>query len=206
MALKLTVAPENYPVTLEEAKAHLRLGDSTDEDPIVEALIAAATEQAEIFTARRFVEQTWKLYGDTFSQLTTCGSAAIQIPYPPLVEIDSVKYYDTQGTLRTLVEDTDYQVETFSEPARISPMPGTVWPSTEANKLNAVEISFICGYVDDDVDTENRLLIPYSIRAAILLILAHLFEHRQEFVVGSIIAKIPMTSEWLLYPYRDLRL
>ena len=201
MGLVLDTAPSAYPVTLEEAKIHLRLADLAEEDSIVSYLITAATEQAEAFTQRRFITQTWKLLFDSFpSKLTPTEDwpGAIRLPYPPLQSITHVKYYDTNSTQQTLTAGTNYVVDTGTQPGRIVPAPQLIWPSVQTEKLNAVEIKFVCGY-------GAAAAVPASIKAAILLILAHYYEYRQEVVTGTIVTKIPMASEWLLWPYRDLR-
>ena len=41
-----------------------------------------------------------------------------------------------------------------------------------------------------------------AIRAAILLILGHLYANREEVVTGTIATELPMTSRHLLQPYR----
>ena len=58
MSLKLVTAASTYPVTLAEAKLHLRV-DSTDEDTLITALITAATEMCEQKTGRAIMQQTW---------------------------------------------------------------------------------------------------------------------------------------------------
>lgn len=195
-AVELSEAPETFPVSLEEAKIHLRLGDLDEEDDLIEVLIAAATEQAEIFTGRRLITQEWTYYQDSFASDTCDGS--ILLPYPPISEVTTVKYYDSAGTLTTLVKDTDYSVDIVSMAARIRPAPQRVWPVTQLDKMNAVVIDFTSGYGEG-------ANVPGSIKAAILLILAHFYEHRQEFIVGSIVTPIPKNSEWLLWPYRYIR-
>lgn len=194
-ALALDTAPTTYPVSLEEVKLHLRLADQSEEDALLTILIDAATAQAELFTQRRFVSQTWKLYLDSWP-----GDGVILLPYPPLQSVTYIKYYDTQGTLQTL-STSDYVVDSNNFPARIVPAPQLVWPSLQTDKVNGIEIKFISGYLN----TTAVNALPGSIKAAILLIVAHFYEHRQEFITGTIIAKVPMASEWLLWPYRDIR-
>lgn len=194
-ALELVTAPTSQPISMEEAKIHLRLGDQDEEDLLIETFLAAATEQAEEFTRRRFVTQTWKVFMDEFQ----CDSDdAILLPYPPTQSITHVKYYDVSGTLVTLVNNTDYVLDSKRKPARLLPASNVVWPTVQTDKPNAVEIQFVCGYGTPSV-------VPSSIKAACLLILANLFEHRQELIVGNIVNQIPKASEWLLWPYRDFR-
>ena len=49
---------------------------------------------------------------------------------------------------------------------------------------------------------ESPIVINPSIIAACLLILGHLFEHREDVIIGATTAKLPRGSEHLLFPYR----
>ena len=56
----LVTAPAAEPLTLAEAKLHLRVDDTAD-DALIGALITAARQHAEHDTRRALVTQTWKL-------------------------------------------------------------------------------------------------------------------------------------------------
>lgn len=60
MQAVLTVPPAGEPLTLPEAKLHLRV-DLDDDDALITALIAAAREQVEFLTGQRLMTQTWAL-------------------------------------------------------------------------------------------------------------------------------------------------
>ncbi len=65
MALTLFTPPTAEPVSLEEAKRHLRV-DGNDEDVDILGLITAAREQAERHTRRQLLTATWDLKLDRF--------------------------------------------------------------------------------------------------------------------------------------------
>ena len=48
----------------------------------------------------------------------------------------------------------------------------------------------------------NGLVMPASVKAAILLTLGHLYENREAVNVGNIVTEMPMGAERLLWPYR----
>ncbi len=54
MRATLTVPPAGEPLTLAEAKLHLRV-DLSDDDALITALISAAREQAEFLTGQRLI-------------------------------------------------------------------------------------------------------------------------------------------------------
>jgi uncharacterized phiE125 gp8 family phage protein len=84
MSLQLLAPPAAEPVTLAEAKAHLKL-DTSDEDALVAALITAARARAEWHTGRAFVTQRWRLRLDAWPQ-----QGVIELPLPPLVSVEDL--------------------------------------------------------------------------------------------------------------------
>src|SRR5262245_2347916 len=111
MGVGIITAPTTPVLSLDEAKAHLRIASADDEqDDIVEACVQAASDECENWTGRKFVDQVWKLVLDEFP-----ADGDIIIPFPPLIEVQSVGYYDTDGNLVAL-DAANYYVDTFSEP------------------------------------------------------------------------------------------
>lgn len=170
MALKLITSPDIEPVTLAEIKVFARLGTDTTEDSLIESLIIAARQEAEKITRRQLITATWELRLDEFPE-------TIYLPMPPLKSVTSIKYLDNANVEQTLIENTDYLVDTYSEPARISLPFGMVWPVTYPVK-NAVRIRFIAGYGDDATD------IPESIRSWIKAVVGTLYENRETVFVA----------------------
>jgi uncharacterized phiE125 gp8 family phage protein len=219
MSLKLTTAPAGEPVTVAEAKAHLRV-DIADDDALIGMLIVAARLGAENVCRRAFVTQAWDLYLDSFPKYTYYGVAPgyvpvdqlpsgwmsmrnyavrfrggkIDLPFPPLQSVDTVKYTDIAGTVQTLAPNL-YVVDPISEPGCITPAPDTYWPDTQ-NRVNAVQISFTTGY-------GLAAAVPAGLKAWILMRVAALYANREEISVGkSIVAlELPFVDR-LLDPYR----
>lgn len=161
MPLRLITPASEEPVTLQEARAHLRL--ESGENEYISDLIAAARRHCESFQGRSYITQVWDLYLNSFP----CG--CIRVPLPPLQEITSIKYKDSAGVLRTL-DPSEYAVDAFSEPGLICRAYGKSWPATFP-EINAVQIRFIAGFgAAPDV--------PQEIKYAILLKVADLYEHR----------------------------
>src|ERR1044072_5449132 len=113
MGLRL-ISPPAQLFTLDEAKVHLRVVD-TDEDDLINALVRAATTHAENWTGRAFVDQTWDYYVDSFP---TGSNLEIRIPKPPLIEVESVIYNDTAGVEETM-DPLDSYVANVSAPGGI---------------------------------------------------------------------------------------
>ena len=60
MPLQIVTPPANEPVSLLEAKQHLRV-DGDDDDLLIGSLIAAARQAAETQTGRQLITARWKL-------------------------------------------------------------------------------------------------------------------------------------------------
>ena len=82
-----TTAPATFPVTLEDAKIHLKI-DGTDEDTYITALIKVATSVCEAYAGLSFISQTRVIKLDAFR----CRD--LILPYGPVVSITSVAYVD----------------------------------------------------------------------------------------------------------------
>ena len=190
MGLKLITPPADWPVSLVEAKAHLRV-DFADDDALIEIFRKAATDEAEKFTGRALIEQTWDLYLDAFP------AAEIKIPRPPLIEVVGV-FYGGAADEQTLPA-AGYIVDDASEPARIALASNGSWP-TLTTQANAVRVRFKAGYIDDSSPAAAN--VPYAIKAAILLTIGTLYANRETVIVGQTATLLPWSAEQLLRRYR----
>jgi len=173
MALKLTAEPAVEPITLAEARLFLRLEDEAGpEDALLSGLIAAARRQAEIITRRQLITASWELRLDRFPEI-------IYLPLPPLQSVTTFKYLDAAGVEKSLTENTHFLVDIYSEPARITPAYGEVWPPIYP-VMNAVRLVFKAGY------GAAGSTVPESIRNWIKAMVATLYEHREIDIVANV--------------------
>lgn len=199
MHLELVTAPAEEPVSLAEAKAHLRV-DIADDDTLISGLIVAARQQVETRLRRALVTQTWDLFLDYFpgrwhwhrsghvgQQLGSdptaayCHRGAFRLPMPKLQSVTSIAYVDTAGTTRTL-DPSAYRVAAGT-PGRIAPAYGLYWPPTRP-EIDAVTIRFVGGY-------GAATAVPECIRRGMLLYVGHLYLHREEVTTVPQGAKEP---------------
>ena len=177
---KRTTTPTE-PVTLDEAKLHLRV-DGTDEDALIQGLISAARESCEDRIEGAIPVTGWKLTLDAFPD-------AIRLPRAPIASVESVKYLDADGVQQTL-SALDYLVDTVSTPGYIVPAYGKAWPETR-EQINAVEVEYTAG----------SATTPAALKAAILLMVGSLYAFREDDSVGQV-SKIPTGVDALLDPFR----
>lgn len=191
MRLTLVTAPLEEPITLAEARAHLRV-TATDEDAKILALIFAAREYAENFTGRALVTQTWDLVLECFPR-----GREIRLPKPPLQQVVHVKYRDVDNVEQTLAT-SDYQVDADDTSPRIVLATNKSWPDTY-DRIDAVTVRFKAGY-------GGTAKVPYAIQAAMLLLIGHWFENREAVNIGNITTALDFSVEALLYQHRIIRL
>ena len=209
----LTIPPAVEPVSLALAKSHLRV-DFDDDDLLIAALIAAAREQVELKMQQAIYTQTYVLsldqfnYGDWRSTIpmdrrnplkfsALWESQALRLPMPRLIEVLSITYLDTNGAKQTL-DPSQYVVDASSRPARIVPAASLTWPTTDYYIPGSVRVTYTAGCYGDGVTGDT---CPQSIKFAILMLVAHYYEHR-EAVSDKATYLTPMGVDALLSPYR----
>ena len=185
-SLTLVTGPTVEPLSVEDVKLHSRI-DEDDDDILILSKIKGARREAENFTHRTLITTTfdWRLDG---------FPAWFCVPVPPLQSVTSIKYIDENGTEQTL-SSSNYDVDTFSEPGRITPAYDQVWPSTRA-VVNSVTVRFVAGY------GSTAASVPEDIRNAMHLNISDLYEHRENIVLGMTVNEINNNSKAMLRPYR----
>jgi uncharacterized phiE125 gp8 family phage protein len=188
MILKQIAAPAVEPVSLAEAKLHLRV-DIADDDTLITALISAAREYFEGATGRALITQKWRL------SLETWPGNVVELPRAPLVSVDDFEYIDSAGTT-TDVGAAVYDVDTDSEPGRIVLAYGQTWPSTTLAIMNPIQIEYTAGY------GAAATAVPEHMRQAIKLLVAHWYENREPVSAGEVAREVPFALKSLIYLYR----
>jgi len=209
-ALKLISAPGADPVSLSELKTYLRIDTSAD-DTMLTNFISAATRTVESFLNRKLITQTWDLWMDNFpsefkidalkdgvqeGKLSEYLSTkkVIQIPFFPLQSVTYLKTYDDDATEYTM-PSSDYIVDTYSEPGRLSLKNDRTWPTTFLRPVNGIQIRFICGYGAAGSD------VPKAINQAIMELAGKFYSNR-----GCDDSSISSATMAILAPYRVMRI
>ena len=191
--LKVITSPAIEPLSLAEAKLHLKV-DTGDDDTLIASLITTARETAEVLTGRALASQVLEYVLDGFPP----ESEMIYIPRPPLEELDNIKYRDYEGN-ETEWDASNYIVDADSMPARVTLAYGKYFPDYTPYPAASVRIRYTAGYRPGGPDS---LKIPGQISQALKLLIGHFYENRESVVVGTVANKVPFSVEALLYPYR----
>lgn len=181
----LITPPALDPVTLAEAKAHIRL-EHDEDDLYVGGLIKAATDLVETLTGRVVLDQTW--------QLQVANFAALHLPRSPVIEVTAIECRTFTGELEELPADA-YQVRRYPGGAELLPMPGKRWPLVPPGYVDGVTVRWRAG-------EETAAQVPPAIRHAVLLLVGHFYESRLAVEAASSAVEMPMGVEALLSRHR----
>jgi len=192
MGLTLFTPPTLEPLTLQQAKDHLRV-EHNDDDSIIEPLIAAAREEVEgpdSVYGRALLTQTWDWTLPCFPRRRT---TKLLLPLPPLRSVDLVSYIDTAGDPQTW-SAAEYRVDITETPGTLEPAFGFDWPQAQAIS-RAVTIRFTAGWGANPAD------LPATIPWALLLMIGHWYTHR-ETAGKDALKEIPLGAQALLAKFR----
>ena len=192
MALVLTSGPGVEPITLAEAKAHLRI-DGSVEDTLILSLVITSRLHIEAALGLALITQGWSYFIDAWPP-----GDQLALPLRPVQSIAAVKLYAADESVVIVPADT-YLVDGAATPARLVRQGSLTWPAPN-RAANGIEIAFVAGYGDAAAD------VPAPIRQAILLLVAHWHEHREPVAIGAPNAPVPSMVAELLQPYRRVRL
>lgn len=170
------------PVTLAEAKAHMKI-DVNDENDLIASLIVAARIQAEQITRRTIVKKTLKASfdgsfggelpwwdGTREGALVEFQSSFLELPYPPAISVQEVGLFD-DSDVKTVALPSTYIVDTSSQdlPGRLVLRRGCVWP-VALRVINGMEVNYTAGYEDGSV--------PSALKTAVMMLATALYQTR----------------------------
>ena len=159
----LSSSPEpELPITLDMAKAHLRITDD-DEDDLINAYIDACVGWAEHESHRAIARRQYLVVRDQFPV------GGWMLPLGKVQSIESVEYIDADGDVQTWAS-SEYELDNASDfQSRLRPASGTSWP-TVGDYWAAARVSLTAGW--------DGSAVPYAIKQALLLKLASLYDVR----------------------------
>ena len=182
MALQRIVAATAYPISIAEAKAHLRRTDS-DEDALFQGFIAAAVEDLEGPHGRL---NGWALMSQTWRATIPSFPACLKLPISPAKSIVQITYIDPDGQSQTLDTAAYRYADEFVDFIG-------VLPATEIRR-DAVSIDFVAGFGAEPSD------VPEDLRDAVAALVVHREAHR-----GDTDATLPNAFHRVVKRYRKRR-
>jgi len=185
---KVITAPDEL-ITVAEARSFMRAETVVSEESMIEGFITAARQWCEEYLSRAIGVQTLELRMAGFPD-----DAEPIVLRSPIIEVNSVKYLDTNGDEQTMDED-EYLVSD-AEPAEIVPV--SVWPEAFGSS-DSVRVEYDAGYSAFVSPMTNQEL-PRTIRTAILMMVADMYTNREAQIEKPLSAN--PTVERLLSQYR----
>lgn len=182
-------------LTTAEAKTHLRV-DFSDDNDYIDSLVLAAQDVIENYCNIKIMDVTitqrcdswydsFELY---FSPVQNSGKASIE----------HIKYYNDATTpVLTTWAASNYDFDKYSAPLRVSlaDLDSIDGYPNISSMLNAIEITYKVGY-------SSSSDVPKALKQACLILVGQWYENRQEAVVGRSVGRIPMTATYLMNRYR----
>ena len=181
--IKIIVPPAVEPITASVAKLHTRI-DNDLEESLIETWIRSGRMMAESYQNRAYIERTLELSLDEFPE------NPFRLYVPPLISVESIKYYDRSNVEYTL-DPSSYFVDATSEPGRVALNYGVSWPKVNLRPINSVIIRFKAGHGPSVED------VPKNVQDALLAYVTYRYYNRESEGDDP-----PPQFYWLLDPTR----
>lgn len=182
------LTPPAEPLALADAKAWLRV-DGTEDDVLITALTRAARMAVEAASGQLIGPQAWRWTLDAWPPDRTFA-----LPLSPSRGISAARVLSATR-VATAVALSDFQQDLASDPPRI-----TVLRSLQAPGLatGGIELDLLAGHA-------SVAAVPETLRHAVRLVLARLYENRGDSA-GDGADALPEAVHALIAPHRRRRL
>lgn len=164
-----------------------------EEETLIRGQISAAREYCENYLGRALATQIIEWRGNYFPS-AYCGY--ITLPMGPVQGIENIITVD-EDLIETVIDPATYVVDSWVEPCQIAAV--STWP-TLTPRAGQVRIRYVAGYTLPG-DSPQEYPLPYSLRAAILLVFAHLYKNREN-TTDLKLETLPLGAKELMNPYR----
>lgn len=158
---KVVTPPTAEPVSLLEAKRHVRAADFDDDDEYLSGLIAAARDHAELYCGAFFAPCTIEASATDWCDFK-------RVPTLPLGDVASIGYVDTSGATQT-VETDIYERRDNAIVTKY----GKRWPPIQMGSL--IKLTASAGFEK----------CPTSVKHAMLLWISEAYENRESAALDS---------------------
>lgn len=184
------------PVDLATMKTHLRV-DFDDDDAMIAMYTTAAREWIEQKTNFLMTNRTFRADLPRFFE-------TIVFPWREMIQVNRVDYWtnESPSVLTTMFDRTAASPENDPVQFRVDPgrrrlyrVSGQSWPTVDRGRHDAVQITFQAG--PGLTGSPEQPDAPDALKAALMLLVGDLYEHREIHVTGTIVSSMP-TADRLL--------
>ena len=181
--------PAVEPLTVAEAKLHLRV-DISDDDAYIGTLITAAREWVENYLDRTLITTQLILRAAEFP------TEELELARPPMIASGTatavVITYTLADTTTATLSTALYRVDRTTTPGNVAPVINGTWPSDVIEDANAVAVTYWAGYGPTSAS------VPATIRHACLMLIGHWYEQRSAVLTATISKPLEFAVESLL--------
>ena len=188
MPLILTTPPVAEPLSLLEAKAHLRVPHN-DDDVYISTLIIAARRAVEQRSGLRMMTQSWSLFIDCWP-----NGEAQSLGLSPVSSVDDIIAFSDTDVSSTY-DPAHYYLDAVAKPARVILRNGRL-PPRGYRPVNNIEIRFKAGFGATSAN------VPQDLRQAMLLAIGYWFQNRGDVAADA----LPLAVQETINSYRVMRL
>lgn len=188
----LMTPPATEPVSLANAKQHLKVETSAD-DGLINNLIATARQHVEKQIDKVLIEQTWLIYFDNW---TDDGELKLQVA--PITTINYLRTYSDDDIANT-IDPSHYYADLVKNPQKLILRGSRIWLKP-GRIANGIEIEATAGYGPTGAS------VPTPLRSAMLMLIAYWYENRQPDCHAAASESMTTKLQSLLAPFKRVRL
>jgi uncharacterized phiE125 gp8 family phage protein len=178
-SISLLEPPAAEPLTLDQAKAHLKV-TWPEEDSTIGDYLTAARAYIEDAYGIRLVRQKVEVQFQNFPLLAD----RMKLPIAPVQSVDYFRYFDVQLVQRVMVVGTDLHVRLNKRPPELILPYGKVWPPVVLDTADPIRIGLAVGFVNGH--SPETLPVPPAALSAMRLLLTHQYENRAAVTLGTL--------------------
>lgn len=161
----IVTPPSVEPVSLDEVLVHTHADSGPEDSYFTDILVPAARQKAEEYQNRAYLTQTLRLVFDGYP------SGSIELPYSPVISVDSVKYYGTDST-EYEIPLTNLDVDVTADPCVINLKYGLTMPSTTLRANSGFQVNYTAGY------GATASQVPQKVKLAILFLVGYWYREK----------------------------
>lgn len=179
-SLRLVGPALSEPLSLSQAKLHLKIDDSlTEEDDAITDYVSSAREYLEQAYNLRFAQQQVELL---IAQFPT--DDRFKLPIWPVQSVDYFRYQDIQNNSYDLLPGIGYLTRLFRKPCELVLPFGAVWPPITLTTADAIQVGLTVGYLRGD--SPETLPVPFQAIQAMKLLIGHMYENHSAVTLGTL--------------------
>ena len=185
-ALERIEDPAELPVSLTEAKAHMRVTSSA-EDAFIRSSLDAAVSFVDGMgvLGRAMVTQKWRQYAPP-------NPGTVRLKIATVQTVTKIGYYDPDGAEQTATL-AEFDVFGNGEASTVQPKPGNSWPATQ-QRPDAIWVEYEAGY-------GAAADVPPEIKHAIKMLTAH-YEYQRVNSTEKPLSDVPFGFSDLIGAHR----